>query len=202
MSKSSFDIESQKDDLTNKLVVGLERIAEAYRVLLWDHAKEIGLSPIQIQLLIFLKYHKEELRNVSSLALEFNMTKPTISDAIKVLHQKKLVQKIPGTTDARSSVISLTPDGNSMVERTSSFASPIAEHLNNLDEKERLAAFQTVAKLIYQLNSTGIITIQRTCFGCRFYERKSKAHYCHFLKADLSDAEIRLDCEDYVQKSE
>ena len=202
MRKSAFDIEQQNKDLSDKIVVGLERISEAFRVLLWDHAKKIGLSPIQIQLLIFLKYHAETLRNVSALALEFNMTKPTISDAIKMLDQKGLVQKSPGITDARSSIISLTSEGEKMVESVSSFASPIGDNLKQLDQKKLDSFYKSLVHLIYQLNQSGVISTQRTCFGCRFYEQRSKVHYCHFLRRDLSDTQIRLDCKDFVQATD
>jgi predicted transcriptional regulator len=41
----------------------------------------------------FLMFHSEEKRKVSYLAEEFNMTKATISDSIKVLEQKKVYSK-------------------------------------------------------------------------------------------------------------
>ena len=83
-----FDPKVQESDLSSKSVVGLERISEVFRVLLWQKSNETGLSPIQIQLLIFIKNHDSSLANVSQLAREFNMKKPTISDAVKVLFQK------------------------------------------------------------------------------------------------------------------
>ena len=48
-----------------KLLIGLERISQAFKVLLWNKAKEYGLSPIQIQILIFVAHHKSEYNNVS-----------------------------------------------------------------------------------------------------------------------------------------
>ena len=93
MKKSVFNTEFQQKSITSKIVVGLERISEVFKVLLWEHAKVIGLSPIQIQILIFIAYHKQELCNVSHLAKEFNVTKPTVSDAIKVLDRKKFIVK-------------------------------------------------------------------------------------------------------------
>ena len=80
MNEQVFDVNFQNQDLASRIVAGMERIAESYRVLLWDYAKTTGLSPIQIQMLIFMRYHAEEWCNVSALAREFNMTKPTISD--------------------------------------------------------------------------------------------------------------------------
>ena len=85
MDKSVFNPDFQQKDISSKLVAGLERISEVFKVLLWEKAKQVSLSPIQIQILIFIAYHKQELCNVSHLAREFNITKPTVSDAIKIL---------------------------------------------------------------------------------------------------------------------
>ena len=39
MRKSTFHLEHQHKDINSKIIVGLERISEAFRVLLWEHAK-------------------------------------------------------------------------------------------------------------------------------------------------------------------
>jgi hypothetical protein len=54
MKKSSFDLEHQNSKIESKIVASLERISEAFRVLLWNESKENSLSPIQIQILIFI----------------------------------------------------------------------------------------------------------------------------------------------------
>ena len=91
MEGSIFNTKFQQNSITSKIVVGLERISEAFKGILWEHAKVIGLSPTQIQILIFIAYHKTKLCNVSHLAKEFNITKPTVSDAVRVLNNKKYI---------------------------------------------------------------------------------------------------------------
>lgn len=88
MSKTAFNPSHQQNNTPSKIIAGLERISQAFKVLLWKKAKQLGVSPIQIQILIFITYHTVELCNVSDLAKEFNVTKPTISDAIKVLEKR------------------------------------------------------------------------------------------------------------------
>src|SRR5690554_2520049 len=92
--KSDFDLVHQNQSTESKIVASLERIAQAFRVLLWQESKEFSLSPIQVQLLIFLLHHSEEKRKVSYLANEFNMTKATISDTVKTLENKGLISKV------------------------------------------------------------------------------------------------------------
>ena len=85
MEKSVFDTSFQQESVSNKIVVGLERISEVFRTLLWAEAKKSGVSPIQIQILIFIAYHKSSLCTVSYLAKELDVTKPTIS-AVSYTH--------------------------------------------------------------------------------------------------------------------
>ncbi|MGB0918349.1 MAG: MarR family winged helix-turn-helix transcriptional regulator, partial [Flavobacteriales bacterium] len=99
---SSFDPDFQSYSTEAKIVASLERISEAFRVLLWNESKAHGLSPLQVQVLIFLHYHSEEKCTVSYLAKEFNMAKPTISDTVKILERKELIQKVKSPIDTRS----------------------------------------------------------------------------------------------------
>lgn len=89
--KPSFDIGNQS--IESRIVVALERVSEAFRVLLWNESKENSLSPIQIQILIFIHFHSLEKCKVGYLANEFNMTKATISDSVRVLLSKAFVTK-------------------------------------------------------------------------------------------------------------
>ena len=201
MDKSVFNQAAQNENITSKIVVGLERISEAFRVLLWEHAKVLGLSPIQIQLLIFVAYHSEHLCNVSHLAKEFNLTKPTISDAIKVLVNKEFIQKIPSATDKRAYSVALTNKGEKIVQNTKHFTKPISKGVNQLNATEQTNLFASISKLIFDLNRNGILSIQRTCFGCRFYQKTDNHHYCQLIKTDLLDKDIRLDCPEFEVKT-
>lgn len=201
MSKHIFDPEVQLDDLAGKIVVGLERISEAFKMLLWEKAKEAGLSPIQIQILIFVAYHDDSLCNVSHLAKEFNVTKPTISDAVRVLAIKGQIKKEFSKSDSRSYSIRLSSEGKKMVKKTADFVHPLTKEIAALDKGSQLNMFQNLTKLIYQLNQNGILTVQRTCHACHFFGHKDGKDYCNFLRKPLGQAEIRLDCPEFESKA-
>lgn len=200
MKKSSFNIEFQQHSVTSKIVVGLERISEVFKVLLWEHAKTIGLSPIQIQILIFINYHKKDLCNVSHLAMEFNITKPTVSDAIKVLNKKGYVTKKYSSHDSRTYSILLTDLGKKIVVSTENFADPLVNQLNTIGEADLENLLKSLSKLIYQLNNSGILTVQRTCYACKFYDKSEGRDYCTLMEKELLTSDIRLDCPEYEQK--
>ena len=198
--KSIFNPEYQNEQRSSKIVAGLERISEVFKVLLWKKATSIGLSPIQIQILIFVAYHKPTLCNVSHVSQEFNVTKPTVSDAVKVLEKKGLIYKEYSPADKRSYTIRLTVPGQEIVADTQDFAHPLKNELQAHSEAELTKLFQSLSQLIYGLNRSGLLTVQRTCYGCRFYEKTPDAHYCHLLEKPLYTKDIRLDCPEFQAK--
>ena len=201
MDKNIFNPLEQENDLSSKIIVGFERISEVFKILLWEKAKLVGLSPIQIQILIFITYHKIELCNVSHLAKEFNLTKPTISDAIRILYKKGLITKDYSSSDSRSYSIRLSISGKKIIAEIQDFANPLKGQLKGIQQIDLENLFATLSKLIYQLNRNGILTVQRTCYGCKFYDQRKNIDYCNLLDKELMNTEIRLDCPEYEEKS-
>ena len=194
---SVFNLKNQNTDLNSKIVAGLERLSQVFRILLWEKAKEQGLSPIQIQLLIFIRYHSANKATISYLAQEFNFTKPTISDAIRILQQKKLVKKMAHDTDTRSYTIQLTAAGAKIVLETENFANPLSEIISKAGTADKNILWQNIANLILQLNKLEVISVQRTCYNCKHFAFKNKNHFCNLLNQKLLMNDIRIDCEEF-----
>ena len=201
MEKSVFDTTFQQESVSNKIVAGLERISEVFRTLLWAEAKKSGVSPIQIQILIFLAYHKSSLCTVSYLAKEFDVTKPTISDAVKSLGQKKLILKDYSKPDSRSYIIVLSEKGKELVSVTENYANPLKKQFDTFDKDQLVTVYEAIVKLISNLNKTGIISVQRTCSACKFYSKKEGGDFCEYLQKPLKPEAIRIDCPEFEEKS-
>ncbi len=200
MHNSLFNPEKQQQDTTSKVVAGLERISEAFKALLWEKAKTLGLSPIQIRILLFVAYHKEVLCNVSHLANEFNITKPTVSDAVRILDKKELIIKDFSSSDSRSYTILLSTKGKDMVVQTENFADPLKRQFEGMPSKELNTLFGHISKVIFGLHRTGILSVQRTCYGCVFYDKQQGKDYCNLLDTSLAAKDIRLDCPEFELK--
>lgn len=198
MKYSSFNLNEQNQRVESRIVVALERISEAFRVLLWNESKETALSPIQIQILIFIYFHTQEKCKIGYLADEFNMTKATISDSVKVLLSKDLVTKEVDTIDTRSYSISLTVEGRKIARKASLFTTSIEQPLEQLSKEQKSIMLNGLLKLIFDLNKSGVITIQRMCFTCSNYQFNEGNHYCKLLKSNLTETELRVDCPDHV----
>lgn len=199
MNKSDFDLHHQNQSIESKIVASLERISQSFRVLLWQESKAFSLTPIQVQVLIFLLHHSDEKRKVSYLAEEFNMTKATISDTIKILEQKKLITKEYEPHDTRSYVINLTQKAKEIANKTSFFTKEIRTPIDKLhrDDKENLLL--SLLNIIRHLHQSEVITIQRMCMSCLYYQSsdKGKKHFCRLLNQDLKVADLRIDCPEH-----
>ncbi|WP_262245620.1 MarR family winged helix-turn-helix transcriptional regulator [Parapedobacter soli] len=198
MSHSDFDPQNQRMD--SKIIASLERIAQAFRVLLWTESKEHALSPIQVQVLIFLLHHSEEKRKVSYLASEFNMTKATISDTVKSLEQKGLISKEYTERDTRSYAIRLSDKGKDIASQTSLFTRELRAPLDELDAGDKENLLLSLIGIIRHLNRVGVITPQRMCFTCSHYRPGSggQGHFCQLLNQSLAPTELRVDCAEHV----
>jgi len=199
MNTSPFDLSHQNQSIESKIVASLERISQVFRVLLWNESKEHSLSPIQIQVLIFLLHHTEEKRKVTYLADEFNMTKATISDTIKTLEQKKLIKKDYEPHDTRSYIIQLTKKGKAIARQTSLFTEQLQVPIDKLhsDDKENLLL--SLIGIIQHLNKTEVITIQRMCLTCSHHKKaeNGKSHFCKLLNQNLYTKDLRIDCPEH-----
>lgn len=202
MNNTLMDTSKAEQDISGKIVSGLERISEVFKILLWEKAKLVKLSPIQIQILNFIAFHKPSLCRVSHLAKEFNVTKPTISDAVKVLVRKGMVSKDFSSFDNRSYSLQLTENGKELVTKTHDFATPLKEQIDKLQMQEMQSLFSSISELIYKLNRSGILSVQRTCYGCKFHEKIGDRDYCNLLQKKLMTHEIQLDCAEYEEKIE
>ncbi len=197
MKNSVFDPEAQSANVDYKIVTALERLSEAFRVLLWNEAKELSLSPIQIQILLFIRFHPANLSKVSYLAGEFNMTKATISDAVRMLEQKGLIQKETTQEDSRSFNIMLTPKGKSVTDSLEHFGQPIVNSLSGLAQQQKIVLLESLLGMIRQLQTSGVITIQRMCYSCHFFEKRGEQFYCNMLHKQLDSQDLRVDCPEF-----
>lgn len=183
--------------MTSKIVAGLERLSQVFRTLLWEQAKKHQLSPIQIQLLIFIHYHSDDSNNVSYLAQEFSVTKPTISDAVKVLEQKGLIAKISSASDSRRYSIRLTPNGKTVVATTENYAAPFEEWIAQTTHAAQESLWNDISGMIRALNKIGVISVQRSCYTCGNYTEENGMPFCRLLNERLATKDIRTDCPEH-----
>jgi len=203
MLPSIFDVTHQHQDVDSKIAAALERLSQAFRVLLWEKNKTCNLSPLQIQFLVYLLYHAAEQCTVGQLAREFTLTPATVSDAITTLEEKGLVTRERWETDRRVAFVSLTADGKRTARKLSTWANVIQENIAKFDGAEKVVVMKFLMQLIESLQQAGVITVARMCITCKFFQpnahpRSASPHHCQLLDKPLADAKLRLDCAEHA----
>ncbi|MFY9269586.1 MAG: MarR family winged helix-turn-helix transcriptional regulator [Candidatus Manganitrophaceae bacterium] len=199
---SVFDIPSQHKDIDSKIVAALERISQVFRALLWEEAKEEKISPLQIQLLVYLSHHPPGFCRVSHLAKEFEMSQATISDAVTSLEEKSLVTRVPLAEDGRVSTIQLTTKGKRAGERLASWADPLKHHLGPFSSGDKERLMMLLMEWIASLQRSGEISVSRMCISCSYFRPEAHPgadapHHCALLDKPIAASDLRIDCPDH-----
>ncbi|MBO3698018.1 MarR family winged helix-turn-helix transcriptional regulator [Roseivirga sp. E12] len=195
------DNKASESETEFKISLVLSKLSDFYRQLLWSQAQPHGLSPIQVQLILFIKNHSSALSKVSQLAKEFQMTKATISDSVRVLVDKNLLRKVSEINDKRSFSLHLTTRGVQLANTIESYQGDFHKALSKLGTEKKTNLFKGLFELLDRLNEEGLIPVQRMCFNCSFYHGdKENSHMCSFLKKNLQTTDIRVDCGDFKSK--
>jgi DNA-binding MarR family transcriptional regulator len=198
--RSVFDPDLQNSSIEARIVVALERLSEAFRTRLWNENKKHNLSPLQIRFLIFILFHPDKKIGVKKLSEEFHITKPTASDAVKVLIRKKYLKESDDPEDGRRKLLVLTNKGERIANQISFFANSIREEIDPLEMSQKEVMLQSLLDIIYRLQQAGIISVDRMCYRCRYFMRSNdpgQPHYCRLLEEPLQTADLRIDCQEF-----
>lgn len=204
MSTSVFNFKDQ-ETIERKISVGLERISQVLKTLIWSESATTGLSPIQIQFLVYLNYRGEA--KVNDLADYFNLTPATVSEAVSTLEAKKLVLRERGVEDRRTVWLKLTARGKRLASKISSWANVLEDVVKVLSKDEKKVMLKALVNVIYEFQKRGLIKVSEICITCKYFRpnvHKSalKPHHCDFVGKPFGDVDLRIDCPDYEMAEE
>lgn len=195
--KSAFNPKEQAKSIDAKLIYGLEKVSQIYRTLLWQTQKNTGLSPLQSQIILFMFFHDERLVSISNFAIEFSVTKATVSDAVKTLIKKELLEKKQDPIDKRRQSLNLTSKGINLVDAIKNYTEPLELNLGGFSTRKKEQFFGLIQEFLTELNKNDVISPLRMCTTCRYYELREKKPYCKLMEAALKESELRLDCAEH-----
>lgn len=196
---SVFDRNGHQANQRAKIIVGLERLSTLFRAALWEEAKQYNLSPLQVQILLFIAFHDTKQCSVTAIAREFAVTKATISDAVKVLLEKDLLKKNAGY-DARGFLLTLSAAGSKYTGKLSGVSDFFQASLDKVPQVEINKIWEGMLLLIGHLQETAIIPM-RMCNNCRHFGKEHPSgnpHFCNLMQKPLAVENIRLDCPEHV----
>ncbi len=199
LMKEAFNPEEQAQNCRARIIAGIERLSTIFRADLQAHSKELGLSPLQIQIVLFIAYHHQSYCNTSTIAQEFAVTKPTVSDAVRVLIEKKILFKQQDNADARAFIFGLTTKGKKLLESLGGLTGYFSETIEAMQQDDINAVWQGILYLMVNLQKTNLIPL-RMCFSCQHFGKDhpdGTPHYCHLMEKSLTINNIRIDCPEH-----
>ncbi|VXD24913.1 Transcriptional regulator [Planktothrix paucivesiculata PCC 9631] len=199
MNFSDFD----QDSTAERILIGLSKVSLALKSQSWQDAGQYGLSPTQAQILSLLQAKGSEGMRLSAVAKGLAVTPATASDAVRVLSEKGLVQKIRSPQDGRAIAITLTPKGKSTAAETSCWSDLFLDAVGQLSELEQTVFLRGLIKMILKLQEGGQIPISKMCVTCRFfqanrYPNSDRPHHCDFVDAPFGDRNLHLECPEQI----
>lgn len=199
---SLFDPSQQEQHADYKIIAALERLSQAFRTLMWSRGKHLGLSPIQMQCLVFIRFHDNKRNRIGHLAKEFDVAPATVSEAVRILVSKGFVQKQASVEDKRVQHLVLTPEGTEVTDKISDWANVLSEPLNEIPIDRKHETLLQLFHLIEAFQQKGLITVARQCTTCRFFRAADTSnpdpiHYCKLLEKDLPLTALRVDCPEH-----
>lgn len=107
-------VKPRVSDPDMELLFAFEKLCRYFRAWYTQEGKRHDLSPVQVQILIYLLRPLPQHRNLTTIAHEFFISKASLSESIKGLMNKKLVTRLSLKSDKRVQYLNLTRSGKKL----------------------------------------------------------------------------------------
>lgn len=196
-------LEKTSDPLPHRLASALSKVSVSLKRRLWRDAASRRISPLQAQVLAFLRQRPAHGATVTDITRMLAVTMPTASDVIAVLVKRGLLRKIRTEKDGRVFNVMLTARGRRRAEQVMGWPDFLLWAAELLPPEEQESLLRTLVKLIKSIQDRGEIPVARMCVTCAHFrpyvnQDSERPHHCELVKADFGDRLLRIDCQEQV----
>jgi DNA-binding MarR family transcriptional regulator len=172
----------------------LERLARLLRQAGHTH----GLNPVQWEALRYLARCNALSHSPGALARYLGSTKGTVSQTVKSLAAKGLVEKQMGGQDKRGVALFLTEAGRGLLAEDDGLV--LLADIAELSDKTRRRFDRALEALLEQERLRQGEPSFGTCLNCKYYREASSGLSAHCMKvnAAVSDTETTMICIEHV----
>ncbi len=185
------------EELAAKIAAALERLARAQRAHRQRVATERGLTPLQLDLVTTLADGVPPDPVVGRLAIEVGVSQPTVTDSLRTLERKGLVERRRDPADGRRASVVLTALGRALTNDLGGPHDEVTAAIATLPAETQEVVLQTLLVVIARFVDHGVIDVARTCFTCENHRFDGTTHRCALLDVDLPVADLRVNCPDH-----
>ncbi|MGY9014418.1 MAG: MarR family winged helix-turn-helix transcriptional regulator [Rhodospirillales bacterium] len=176
----------------------LERLASLLRSERRNRLLKHGLQPIQFEVLYYLSICNRYSDTPMGVTDYLGQTKGTVSQTLKVLEKKGLIEKKTDSKDKRVSHMNVTKQGRKLVRevRVSPLLQQTADSLNKAGfEKIDLA----LSELLFAVQSVNQFKSFGQCASCIHNGKvDGGGYFCQLTQEPLSNKEIELICREHT----
>ncbi len=177
----------------------IERISSLIRSEARLTGVEYDLQPIQLSALYYLSRANRYSNTPQGVSDYFGLTKGTVSQTLKALEKKGLIQKSPDSKDGRVVHLKVTGSGRKLLKQ--SLPSPMVSGFwEGLKKSEQTQVTEILRQQLLQMQMANGMKSFGLCRTCRFNSKKGEGKFfCELTKENLSMNDTELICREHEQ---
>ncbi len=186
------------ESANNDVSMIIERLARIMRAA--EHST--GLDPVQWQALRYLARCNRFSNSPKALGKYLVTTKGTVSQTVKILVKKELLEKHPRPHHGRSITLVLTEKGKTLLQNDP--WKKISYRAQQFDHMTREALFEGLFDILHAEITDGAIHPFGVCNSCNFFchlpptqASTNKPHWCSLLETGLDKEDSAKICEEH-----
>lgn len=169
---------------------------------LWEAAYAEDLTATQAQFLTYLASMGNTAVSMSDLAHRFGLSLATVSEAVRALVTKGLLEQRRSANDGRVREVRLTMQGRRRVKALLHWADAIRDQVAALAPQAKGLLLDSLLELIARLQQAGLISLTRQCQTCLYFQPHrhtdpTAPHHCGLMNQPLPLTELRIHCPDH-----
>ncbi|WP_415892274.1 MarR family winged helix-turn-helix transcriptional regulator [Neptuniibacter sp. PT8_73] len=176
----------------------LERITSLLRSENRLALHELGLQPVQLDALLYLSLCNRFSDTLKAVTDYLGLTKGTVSQSLKVLENKGLIEKSPDPNDKRVTHLKVTDEGQKTLDLLLP-STALTQSLSNLGEAEETELADLLCRLLVLLQKQNNYRSFGQCKTCRHNQKREDGYFCGLTQELLSEKEITLICLEHEE---
>ncbi|PYI55616.1 MarR family winged helix-turn-helix transcriptional regulator [Paenibacillus flagellatus] len=197
-----FDARSRKDDRSARVGMSLFRLSQAIKKMTQAESDALGLSPVQIQTLLFAFHTRGDAATVGNLAHALGTTHVTAVKTANGLVRKGLIVKTPKADDRRVTLLGLTEEGRRTASNVERWGRALEDALRPISD-DALAHFELgLGAIVAALQRSGYLFAAEPCYGCVHFRPNAgdaaAPHYCELVHTYLTHEASLKECPDHT----
>lgn len=182
---------------SNSIYSYVERLGGLLRADARQAGLEPGLQPIQLEALRYLGMCNQFSDTPMAVTEYLGQTKGTVSQTLKVLEKKELLEKVADKKDKRVSHLRLTSKGQSLLDSLvpTQFFVNSCENLNNQQQQQIEDALNLLLSSLLKSNRLKSFGVCHSCL--HNLKNENGGSFCNLVKLPLSPSDIQLICREH-----